>query len=292
MSVIDREDFYQADMATAPLRFMHLYDDLLSSGKLADPKLKVMTLGLGCMFARFEGKSGEHATFPQRCELRALLENNTQTLDCFDYSPRLVREASKHLGYDKSVLEHFFETMVPDAPELSESVKKLVQHLSDRLDLEKRETLPVTQYILWNPQDPDDSPPEASNRYDVIVATCSALFHRYIEPAQVFPTWLRILKMLNDRGVLYVDACSFRVIRRDHNLRSQLETAIGAPIAFRKIPPIVSINVELAPDLPAEMIQRLNVTKYPILYRVMGKDGKAFEIAASSYALYAIEKQV
>ncbi|MES2122605.1 MAG: hypothetical protein V4492_07510, partial [Chlamydiota bacterium] len=77
MSAAECGGFYKDDMATAPLRFMHLYQDLLSSERLTDPKLKVMTLGLGCLFAHLDGGARRQATFPQHCELLALLEMAT-----------------------------------------------------------------------------------------------------------------------------------------------------------------------------------------------------------------------
>lgn len=283
-----RDDFYQDNMATAPLRFLHLYQDLIVSGKLKDPHLKVMTLGLGCLLSRCEG-SEEVPIFPQKYELLALLEGDKQSLDCYDYNPDLIALAEETLYYDPSCLEHFFKTM-----ELAEGVEGkwvegFVEYMKERVDLSKRLILPEIRNILWNPQDPEDAPPEIDTRYDVIIATCSALFHRYIEEEKIFPTWLRILNMLQKGGTLYVDSCSFRVIRRQEDMLPRLERATESTFSYRKIRPIIDLSSEL--EITCEVMRaRIERTRYPILYFGAGPDASLSHLASSSYSVYAIQK--
>lgn len=279
--------------STTVLRYIHLYDDLHKSGKLSQTGLKTMLLGLGLC------KSPDHIeevyiTPPQAVELSLLMNGMNQVLHLVDNN----QEVLDRLDFDQYPIHsarHFFDTLLtsngsklrlmkPRSSKDSTRLMGIIKNICESFAIKK---YTPQKSFLWDPQTVSSLPSEINDTYDVVVATCSALFPSYISKNRVTPTWIKILSLLKNNGVLYVDKLSYQsFIKR----KETLETVLKSHFHTTKISKLVEIEPSAEEVLKKEFI----VGRSTQTVVVFGKEGKGFTLGngASSQTIYKIERVI
>lgn len=240
---------------TSYLRYLHINHDLTTNGKLQKANLRVMVLGIGCINPLTEGK--HPLEIPQPAEIGFFMRPG-QSLHLVDHKEDLIGRARREgYLYDLTAVRNFFMEMGTKNKDgkvvffpLMEPVESVSKETLGSLfgQIERGVSLtipdrPKHKYICWDPQVRSPLPSEIQDTYDVIVATCSALFPEYIaDKKHMMPTWAKILGLLKHEGLLYVDSTSYRDAFKGNTRKEELEALLSSRFVVRKIKPIVRLS--------------------------------------------------
>lgn len=292
------------ERCTSALKFLHLYQGFIDSNRALSPNLRVMVLGLGSQDLPARGGKILQSC-PQAAEMSYFMQGPGQILDLVDKDPELLeRIRAGDNYYDPIPASKFFETNACTVPgkkpfkgtfmEPCKGKAKDVRDLINMIILGQKKiqtSVPERRYLSWDPQSTSLLPAGMNDTYEVIVATASALFPSYTATAEKGSrAWDNLLRMLKNHGLLYMDARSFRMMRKHPNILASFEKALDSRFVSKKLPPIA--EVRKGAEICFEPRKRDNgkMEKHHMMHIHTQPNGTYAMGVVETYSIYVIER--